>query len=374
MDNLEKINDIEAIEPATESSEEKASEPQIIYVDENNSRVPLWLKTILIIIAAFAVIALLVVGCTKSVGSVAEKMVNYSSLLSSTEAVKVEDVTGKYIGTIHIEAEIDENGKSRGYNHNYIINSINSMMNDDDNLGIIIYMNTPGGSVYASDDIYLKICEYQNKTGRPVYSSMQSQATSGGYYISAPCDKIYANRNCWTGSIGVTLGTMYDVSELLDNLGIRVQTITSGENKAMGSTTQEMTNEQRDILQSLVDEAYEQFVGIVADGRGMDIQEVKEIADGRIYSARQAKEIGLVDEIGTYGDCANAILDLVATSNIPKDSIKVIELYPAKKSQFEEFLGVMSEKIGSKYSASDIEELMDLNGKFTISYEAEIQK
>ena len=350
------------------------TEPQVIYLDENKERIPLWLKTILIIIVVVAVMAFLVIGCTKSIGSVAEKVVNDSSILSSTEAVKVENITGKYIGTIHIEGEINENSTSRNYNHNYIINSINSMMKDEDNLGIILYMNTPGGSVFASDDVYFKIKEYQRKTGRPVYSSMQSQAASGGYYISAPCDMIYANRNCWTGSIGVTLGSMYDVSELLDNLGVKVQTITSGRNKAMGSSVEEMTSEQEEILQSLVDEAYEQFVGIVAEGRDMDIDEVKKIADGRIYSANQAKEIGLVDEIGTYGDCANAILELVATTETPKDKIKVVELYPAKKSQLEEMLGVMSEKIGNEYSASDIENLMKLNGKCSISYLAEIQK
>ena len=92
------------------------------------------------------------------------------------------------------------------------------MAEDDRNKGMILYVNTPGGSVYASDELYLKIKDYQETTGRPVYSSMQSQATSGGYYISAPCDKIIANRNCWTGSIGVTMGTFIDISGLLSDL------------------------------------------------------------------------------------------------------------------------------------------------------------
>ena len=94
------------------------------------------------------------------------------------------------------------------------------MARDDNNKGIVLYLNTPGGSVYASDELYFAIRDYQEKTKRPVYAAMQSMAASGGYYISAPCDKIYANRNCFTGSIGVTMGSYYDISELLDKYGI----------------------------------------------------------------------------------------------------------------------------------------------------------
>ena len=122
-------------------------------------------------------------------------------------------------------------------------------------------------------------------------------AASGGYYVSVMSDKIYANRNCWTGSIGVTLGTMYDFSGLLEKYGIKVTTITSGANKAMGSSFEEMTEEQREIFQGLVDEAYDQFVGIVADGRGMSVAQVKKIADGRIYTAKQAADLGLIDGV-----------------------------------------------------------------------------
>ena len=93
---------------------------------------------------------------------------------------------------------------------------------------------------------------------------MESQACSGGYYVASPSNKIYANRNAWTGSIGVTMGTFYDVSGLLDKLGIKTQTITSGPNKAMGSMTEPMTDEQKEIFKGLIDQSYEQFVGVVA--------------------------------------------------------------------------------------------------------------
>ena len=350
--------------------------PQVIYLDSDKKKgMPTWLKVILIIILVIVVFGLLMVGCVSSMGSLAEKYVD-SSLVTSTGEVTVDSIQGKYIGTIHIEGEINEDSQTKGYNHEYILKSIDNMMKDEDNMGIILFVDTPGGTVYASDDVYLKICEYQARTGRPVYSSMQSQATSGGYYVSAPCDMIYANRNCWTGSIGVTMGSLLDVSELLDNLGIKVNTITAGENKAMGSSTEELTNEQSEILQSLVDEAYEQFVGIVAEGRDMKKKDVRKIADGRIYTAYQAKELGLIDKIGTYGDCVNAIKS-AATENASGTSvndIKIVDFYPETKSELERLLGIVAEKKSEEYSASNIEALMDLNGKVTISYEAPLQK
>lgn len=242
---------------------------------------PPWLKAIVIILGIILGIMLLTAGC--------------NSIFSSTPANEViTDFGHDYIGTIYIEDTIDEYGTGY-YNHQYLLNAIDAMIEDDENKGMILYVNTPGGSVYASDELYLKIKEYQDVTGRPVYSSMQSQATSGGYYISASCDKIIANRNCWTGSIGVTMGSFIDVSELLDNLGIKTTTITAGDNKAMGSNTEPMTKEQKAIFQSLVDESYEQFVEIVAKGRNMTVKDVKVLADGRIYTAKQALENGLID-------------------------------------------------------------------------------
>ena len=95
--------------------------------------------------------------------------------------------------------------ESDSYHHRWLLDRIEDMKSGGKNKGMILFVNTPGGSVYASDEMYLAIQDYRKKTGRPVYSYMASQATSGGYYISAPCDRIVANRNCWTGSIGVTM-------------------------------------------------------------------------------------------------------------------------------------------------------------------------
>ena len=211
-----------------------------------------------------------------------------------------------FVGVINIEGEIGASSSNSltsdsTYNHDFYLKYIEKMEKSDKNKGILLYVDSLGGAVYESDEMYLKLMEYKEKTKRPIWAYFASQACSGGYYISMAADKIYANRNCWTGSIGVIV-SLTNCKKLYDKLGIKEIDITSGKNKAMGSQGLELTKEQRGILQSLVDEAYDQFVGIVADGRKMDKSAVKKIADGRIYSAKQAKEINLVDEVGSLKD------------------------------------------------------------------------
>lgn len=330
---------------------------------------PGWGKALIIIAAVIVVIALLTTGCNKAIDSVAGAFSD--SFVSSVDNTVTTDFGHDYIGVIPVEGTISEDAGGT-YNHQYILNSIDAMMDDSENKGMILYLDTPGGSVFASDELYFKIKEYQEKTKRPVYASMQSMAASGGYYISAPCDKIYANRNCWTGSIGVTLGTMYDVSELLDNLGIKTNTITSGANKAMGSSVDPMTNDQQEIFQSLVDEAYEQFVGIVAEGRDMKVSEVKKLADGRIYTAKQALDNGLVDKIGTFDEAAG---DMKAEYKLGNCELEYFE--SPVSSDWTSLLGsavdALAEGAGP-VSAETLQDIIDMNGKFEFSYICPVQK
>ena len=233
---------------------------------------------------------------------------------------------GPYIATLYVEGSImsgqsDTFGLPVGYQHNWTLDKIDEMIGDQNNQGLILFVDSPGGGVYDSDELYLKLKEYKEKTGRPVYSVMGSMAASGGYYISAAADKIFANRNTWTGSIGVTIGTLYDISGLLDRYGIKTETITAGRNKAMGSSVEPMTDEQKAIFQSLVDDAYEQFVGIVSEGRNLSLQDVKNLADGRIYTAKQAQDLGLVDEIGTFQE---AVSDMRDAYDLKGDVIDVV--------------------------------------------------
>ncbi len=325
------------------------------YDDEPPRRkIPGWGKALIIVALVILLIVLIAAGCSRLV----DKVTGGSSEVTA-------DFGHEYIGVLYVQDTIDEYGTGM-YDHQYLLSAINAMMYDDDNKGIILYVDTPGGSVYASDELYLKIREYQENTGRPVYSSMQSQATSGGYYISASCDKIFANRNCWTGSIGVTMGTFIDVSELLSDLGIRTETITSGDNKAMGSTTEPMTDEQREIYQSLIDEAYEQFVGIVADGRGMSVDEVKDLADGRIYSASQALDNGLIDEVGTFEDAA---YDIAYACGM--DQVQLEYFQPEQSATLASLLGILTENSGT--DAQTVEDLVALNGTFRLSYISEVR-
>ena len=214
-----------------------------------------------------------------------------------------------YIGVLHAEGTITTSSSSSDtYQQSWLLRQIDYMKDDTSNRGIMLYVNSPGGSVYASDELYLKLKEYKEETGRPVYSYFAETAASGGYYIAAGSDKITANRNCTTGSIGVYLGPIIDASGLLDKVGVKAEIVKSGANKAMGNSYQPLTEEQRAIYQEYVNESYEQFVDIVAEGRGMDVAAVKQIADGRVYTAKQAKANGLIDEISSLEDAKNAML------------------------------------------------------------------
>lgn len=201
-------------------------------------------------------------------------------------------------GTIQASTDSSMYGTTNGYNHDMLMEYVNLLMENDYNKGIILRLDTPGGTVYEADELYLKLMEYKEKTGRPIWAYMESQCCSGGVYLASSADEQYANRIATTGSIGVIIST-YDMSELYEKLGIKEVNIVSAKNKAMGSAGSSMTKEQLGIYQAIVDEYYEQFVDIVAKGRKMSVEEVKTLADGRIYTATQAVDNGLIDGIKT---------------------------------------------------------------------------
>ncbi|MDO4280654.1 MAG: signal peptide peptidase SppA [Peptococcaceae bacterium] len=203
----------------------------------------------------------------------------------------------KNVAIIDIDGQIEAAGDT--YNQEFINAQIKKARNDSDNVAILLLIDSPGGAVYESDETYLKLLSYKKKTGRPVYAYCESMAASGGYYIASAADEIVANRNSMVGSIGVIGGQFVDATGLLEKLGIDVTAVHSGANKLMGATYEKPTEEQIAILQSISDEAYEQFVGIVAKSRGMSTDDVKKLADGRVYSAKQAKANGLIDGIST---------------------------------------------------------------------------
>jgi protease-4 len=205
---------------------------------------------------------------------------------------------GDAVAVVRVEGTItsgDENDFAAGAVSGVVISDLKAAAEDPTVKAIILRVDSPGGGVTGSAQIY----EAVRALEKPVVVSMVSVAASGGYYVSAPADYIFARPDTVTGSIGVIL-TLYNAEELAQDLGVEIITITSGPNKALGSPWEELSPEQREILEDFVAESYEDFVRIVADGRGMSLAEARALADGRIYTGRQALQVGLVDELGNY--------------------------------------------------------------------------
>ncbi len=162
---------------------------------------------------------------------------------------------------------------------------------------IIFEVDSPGGGVVPTDQIYESILDFKETTGKPVVVSMDATAASGGYYIATAADRIVANANTLTGSLGVIFSYL-NFEEAADKLGLEEEVIKSGTFKDIGSATREPTEEELEILQTYVDEGYDRFVEVIVEGRNLPEEEVRELADGRVYSGLQAESLGLVDELG----------------------------------------------------------------------------
>lgn len=162
---------------------------------------------------------------------------------------------------------------------------------------IVLDVNSPGGSVVASMDVYRALLEID----KPVVTSMGETAASGGYLIACGTQRVLARPNTLTGSIGV-IYQLTNIEDLLDTLGVEITSITSGPMKDLGSPYDPLDDEEVAIFRALVDEAYDQFVQVVVEGRDLPVETVTELADGRVYSGLQAMELGLVDELGDLDD------------------------------------------------------------------------
>lgn len=185
------------------------------------------------------------------------------------------------------------------YQHGSTVEYIKQLTDNPNDKGILLYMDTGGGGVYESDEVYRALMNYKEKTGRPIYAYMASTCASGGYYICMAADYIISNYNTTTGSIGVYM-TLSDKSGLYEKLGIETILIRSGDNKGVGTSGVEITPSQREVFQSVVDESYNRFVTLVAQGRNLPENVVRPLADGRIYTANQALKNSLVDELGDW--------------------------------------------------------------------------
>ena len=210
-----------------------------------------------------------------------------------------------------------------------IIEEINQYQEDEGVKAIILRIDSPGGGVGPAQEIHREILKVKSK--KKVVTSMGSVAASGGYYIACASDLIIANPGTITGSIGVIM-EFANIEELFKKIGIKGVVLKSGEHKDIGSPFREMTPEEKKIIQGVIDNVHQQFVQAVAKGRKMEQEKVMQIADGRILTGEQAKQIGLVDQIGNLQDTIDIVAKMAGIEGKPNI------LYPKRKFSLWELL------------------------------------
>jgi protease-4 len=196
--------------------------------------------------------------------------------------------------------------------------------------GIILRLDTPGGEGTASDIIYNEILRFKKKTGIPVLALMMGVAASGGYYVACGCDFIMAHPTTITGSIGV-IAILPGIKEMLNKIGIEVNVIKSGKMKDAGGPWKDLNQEERDYYQDMVDELYHDFLQVVHRSRKdlLTMEEIKKIADGRVFHAKKALELKLIDAVGYFDDALKKILSL---ASIRDANVIAYTYHPAKKT------------------------------------------
>ncbi len=211
-----------------------------------------------------------------------------------------------------------------------IIEQLNDFAEEESVKALVLRVDSPGGAVGPSQEIYAEVRKIAET--KPVVVSMGAVAASGGYYVALPAWKIMANPGTITGSIGVIM-EFTNVRQLLDKIGLENRVVKSGEHKDIGSPVRPMTDSEREILQGLIDDVHQQFITAVAAERDLPLETVQTLADGRIYSGRQALEVGLVDELGNLQDAIAAAAQLAGIEGKPR-----VVYPPDKKLRLMEYL------------------------------------
>ncbi|MBR5288212.1 MAG: S49 family peptidase [Clostridia bacterium] len=273
-------------------------------------------------------------------GAAAEGKANWLETVLGDAAQALENNVGLDIGAsqtgrrdkkelalLFIDGEIIEGGSY--YNHVGTLEAIEELMYDTDNAALLVVFNTPGGGLYEADELHHTLSVYKEQTGRPVYAYMKQECCSGGVYAAMAADIIYASKMTITGSVGVYVET-YSEAGLLEKLGIEREFITTGENKVSGYPT--LTTDQRAIEQAMVDEGFEFFKEVIRQGRGLSDEQMAPFLDGRILTAMQAKELGLVDKVLYYDEAIEEM-----TRNLGGD-ITFMNITPQAEYGFEDMI------------------------------------
>ncbi len=263
------------------------------------------------------------------------------------------------IAVVFAEGNIVDNSKEQGViDGEKYADIIREVRRNKGIKAIVLRVNSGGGSVIASDKIRREILAAKEQ-GLPVVISMGDMAASGGYYIAADGDAIYAEPNTLTGSIGV-FGVLPSVQKMMaDKLGVRFDTVNTGKFSNAYSPFFDMSNQEFNIIQQMVEATYDDFLGVVAEGRGMTKDQVNEIAQGRVWTGKRALELGLVDELGTLQDAMDKAAELAGVQKY-----KVRE-WPKAKSQFEQ---IISEVLGEDMPIAQIA-LKESLGEFYPQYQ-----
>ena len=258
---------------------------------------------------------------------------------------------GEKIAHITLQGPIMRQGESGLFGSSVdpiesVIQQVRAAQNDDGIKGILFEVNSPGGAITPSDEIYHQLKLFREASpDHFVVIFMRDVAASGGYYVAMASDWIIAEPTTIVGSIGVIVQA-FNFKGLADKYGVRATTIASGDNKALLNPFEEPNADHVAIFQTLVDDMYDNFVSIVAEGRDLDVEVVKPLADGRIFTAKEAKRLTLIDDIGYWDDAIAKVVELAGG-----ESIKVIR-YESNTSVLESLLGV-------KAPALDIEATVD---------------
>lgn len=197
------------------------------------------------------------------------------------------------------------------------LNDVRRLRRDRSVQGWVVAINSPGGVVAPSQSIYETLNRLREEDGAPVVASIGSVGASGGYYVALAADSILALPGSLTGSIGVIM-EYPNVEELMDKVGVRMEVVKAGEQKDLGSPFRAMDAEDRAILGALVSDVHDQFIEVVASSRGIPVEDVRPLADGRVLSGRQARDAGLVDRLGNLDDAIDVAGQLAGLGPDPK--------------------------------------------------------
>lgn len=231
------------------------------------------------------------------------------------DRVAVINISGPIVDGVSVEQTLL--GGTQAATSGQLMKEIRDAATDSSVKALVLHINSPGGSVTAAEEVGRELERFKETTKKPIVTSMGDQAASAAYWLASYSDVIYANSSTLTGSIGVYMPYM-NVEDLYKKIGVYTGKIKSGPHKDILSPDREMTVEEREILQGIVNQLYDEFIAVVANGRKMDTAAVRALADGRVYTGKQAQQLGLVDEIGNYYDALEAAGKLIGVNGIPE--------------------------------------------------------